>query len=122
MNSDTHTPDDSVLDHCYPISFVSNNDKIATRLQVPLRDSSLLNSVHKCVQDRSSTSSCSPTMIHLLSKLYDISYLPKVNPNPSSVTGVEGHLQAGRCRGTIRRAQANEVRTKLGVLPPGSFR
>ena len=30
---DTHAPDD-VFDHCYPISFVSHNDKIATWLQV----------------------------------------------------------------------------------------
>ena len=34
MNPNVHTPEASALDHCYPTFFVSNNDKIAKRLQV----------------------------------------------------------------------------------------
>ena len=42
---DTHTPD-NLLNHCYPMSFVSNNDKIATRLQV-LSKETLLDAVRR---------------------------------------------------------------------------
>ena len=42
-------PELDLLDHCYPASFVSNNDKISTRLRV-LSNDTLLDSVHRfCV-------------------------------------------------------------------------